>query len=69
MTMLFLSLGIFEILLILLILLFPILALVDILKSKFDGNNKLIWVLVVVFTNTIGAILYFLIGKNQKIQE
>ncbi len=69
MTMLFLSLGIFETLFILLILLFPILALVDILKSKFDGHNKLIWVLVVVFTNTIGAILYFLIGKNQKIQE
>jgi hypothetical protein len=69
MTMLFLSLGIFEILFILLILLFPILALVDILKSKFDGHNKLIWVLVVIFTNTIGAILYFLIGKNQKIQE
>lgn len=69
MTTLFLSIGIFEILFLLLILLFPILALIDILKSKFDGYNKLIWVLVVVFTNTIGAILYFLIGKNQKIQE
>jgi len=57
------------ILFILLILLFPVLALIDILKSKFDGHNKLIWVLVVIFTNTIGAILYFLIGKNKKIQE
>ena len=69
MTTLFLSIGILEILFLLLILLFPILALIDILKSKFDGYNKLIWVLVVVFTNAIGAILYFLIGKNQKIQE
>jgi len=69
MTTLFLSIGIFEIFFISLILLFPTLALIDILKGKFDGNNKLIWALVVVFTNIFGAILYFLIGKNQKIQK
>jgi len=69
MTTLFLSIGIFEIFFLFLILLIPILSLIDILKSKFEGNNKLVWVLLVVFTNVIGAILYFFIGKNQKIQE
>ncbi|WP_396601686.1 PLD nuclease N-terminal domain-containing protein [Algibacter sp. R77976] len=45
-----------------------IVALIDILKNKFKGNNKLIWVLVVLLFNFFGAIIYFLIGKEQKIQ-
>jgi hypothetical protein len=43
-----------------------ILALIDILKSEFKGNNKIVWVLVVLFFNLFGAILYFTIGRNQK---
>lgn len=45
-----------------------IIALVDILKNKFEENNKLIWILVVLFFNLIGAILYFIIGRKQKIK-
>lgn len=45
-----------------------ILALIDILKSDFRGqNDKLIWALVVLLGSFVGAILYFLIGRNQKI--
>jgi hypothetical protein len=48
---------------------FWIIALIDILKSDFrDTNGKIIWVLVVIFLPVIGSILYFLIGKSQKIQ-
>ncbi len=47
----------------------PIVALIDILKSKFDGNDKLIWVLVVLFLSVVGAILYFIIGQKQKIKK
>ena len=43
-----------------------ILALVDVLKSEFKGNNKLVWVIVVLFGNFLGAVLYFLIGRSQK---
>ena len=43
-----------------------IFALIDILKSKFNGNDKTVWVLVVLFFNLFGAILYFTIGKKQK---
>lgn len=50
-------------------LLLPLIALVDILRSNFQANNKLIWVVVVVFTNILGSILYFLIGRNQKIKN
>lgn len=44
-----------------------IVALIDILKSEFEGNNKIVWVVVVLLINIIGAILYFNIGRKQKI--
>jgi hypothetical protein len=31
--------------------------------SMYQSGNKLIWVLIIVFTNWIGALLYFLIGR------
>lgn len=61
-----------EIILILLIaipvfLILPLIALIDILRSNFkDKNDKLIWVLIVLFLGILGAILYFILGKKQK---
>lgn len=46
-----------------------IMALVDILRNEFSGNNKIVWVLVVLLLNFFGAILYFVIGRKQKISE
>ena len=67
----FISAGEIKIFLILglLVFIFPLIALVDILKSKFEGDSKLIWVIVVVFVPIMGSILYFLIGRNQKIKN
>ncbi len=67
----FISAGEIKIFLILglLVFIFPLIALVDILKSKFEGDSKLIWVIVVVFLPIMGSILYFLIGRNQKIKN
>lgn len=45
-----------------------IIALIDILKSEFKGNDKLIWVLVVLLLNFFGAVIYFFIGRKQKTQ-
>ncbi len=63
--------GAWQLILILVVLFLAILptiiALVDILKSEFKGNNKIVWILVVLFANFFGAILYFLIGREQKI--
>lgn len=42
-------------------------ALVDAIRvpddSMYNEGNKLIWVLVIVFTGTIGAIIYLIIGR------
>lgn len=45
-----------------------LIALIDILRNKFKGNDKMVWVLVVLFFNIIGAILYFVIGRKQKLK-
>lgn len=41
--------------------------LVDILKNEFQGNNKIVWIIVVLIMPFIGSILYLLIGTDQKI--
>ena len=66
-----LVIGPWQIILILMIVLLGVLltifALVDVLKKEFSGQNKIVWLLVVLFTNIFGAILYILIGRNQKL--
>ena len=58
-----------QILIILVVFLIPLIALIDILKSKFEGNNKIIWVLVSLFFPFFGSILYFSIGRKQRINN
>lgn len=43
-----------------------IVALIDIVKNEFSGNNKIVWLLVVLLGNFLGALLYFIIGRKQK---
>ncbi len=47
-----------------------IIALISILRNEFPGSNdKLVWVLAVMFMPFIGSILYFLIGRNNRIKN
>ena len=43
-----------------------ILAFIDILRSDFGGNNKIVWLLAVIFVPFIGAVAYFIFGRNSK---
>jgi hypothetical protein len=47
----------------------PIVALVDILRNDFKGNNKIIWVLLVIIAPLLGTALYWLIGTSQKLEK
>ncbi len=42
-------------------------ALVDAIKvpddSMYRAGNKLIWILVIILTGIIGAIIYFIVGR------
>ncbi|MCD6346825.1 MAG: PLDc N-terminal domain-containing protein [Bacteroidales bacterium] len=62
-------LGGFEWILILFFVLLPVFALISIIRNEFEGNNKLLWVIVVIFIPYLGSILYFLIGRNQKLRR
>lgn len=52
------------------ILFIPFITLIDIVKSNFkESNDKLIWVLIVLFLNLFGCLLYLIAGRQQKIQK
>jgi len=64
------GIGGWEVLLILIALGIPILwlwALIDCLKSDFNNNNKLVWVILIILVPFLGAILYLAIGRSQKV--
>lgn len=51
----------------LVIAVFCIMQIIDCLKSNFSGNNKIIWILVLIFLGPLGALIYYFVGKDQKI--
>jgi len=64
------NLGLTEILVLLIFFLAPfllcVISLVDILRSSFEGNNKIIWVVAVILLPFAGALFYLFVGKKQK---
>ena len=42
--------------------------LIDILKHEFTGYNKIIRLLVIIFFPVLGAILYLVFGRSQRIK-
>jgi len=65
--------GSYELVIILFSLLFivvlPILALVSVLRSQFEGNDKIIWILLIVFLPCLGSMLYFVLGKKKRVAQ
>jgi len=46
-----------------------ILAIIDIMRSNFEGNKRIFWLFFVIFFSFIGAIVYFVIGRKQKLAK
>ncbi|MBC7350097.1 MAG: PLDc_N domain-containing protein [Candidatus Aminicenantes bacterium] len=63
--------GLSELIILFLILPLPlfIIALVDILRNDFPGQEKIVWLLVVIFLPLLGPILYFIIGRKKRIKQ
>ena len=38
-------------------------------KESSEGNDKLIWILVIVLTHLLGALIYLLVRRPQRIRE
>ena len=51
------------------IFILPLIALIDVLLNQFPGNDKITWVLVIIFLPFIGSVLYFLIGRARRLRK
>ena len=40
-------------------------ALADLLRREYTRGPKWVWVLVILFVNMIGPIIYFLVGRDE----
>jgi hypothetical protein len=60
--------GVGEYAMIAIMLLLPLIALFDILKNQFKNQSiKLIWVLLVIFLPLFGPLIYYAIGRSQRL--
>jgi len=46
-----------------------VIALVDLIKRPQVRGNKLVWVLVIVFVEIIGPILYLALGRKERVVD
>ena len=65
------GIGIFSVLMIilfgmLLLILLPIFAIVDLIRSRIRDNDKVVWIIIIIIIPILGSILYFAIGKSQR---
>ena len=51
------------------IFIFPLVALIDVLINQFPGNDKITWVVVIIFLPFLGALLYYLIGRRKRLKK
>lgn len=49
-------------------LLLPVIAIIDILRSKFPGNDNILMLLIVLFI-PFGSIIYFILAPSRKIRS
>ncbi|WP_298265943.1 PLD nuclease N-terminal domain-containing protein [uncultured Lutibacter sp.] len=61
--------GPWQIILILCGFLIPIIALIDVIRNDFTKNNKIVWILVILFASILGVLLYLIFGTSQKIKN
>ena len=59
--------GISIIILTILGVVFWLWTLIDVLRYEFSGQNKIIWILSLLFLNLLGSILYVIIGRSQRV--
>lgn len=38
-------------------------------KESNEGNDKLVWILIIIFTHWIGALIYLLVRRPKRIEE
>jgi len=48
------------------VMVFWVIAIIDVVKREFPGeNDKLVWILVVILAGWIGALIYWFVGRQK----
>lgn len=55
-----------SLLIVIFVILFPLIALITVLVNNYPGNEKVVWVLVIIFLPFLGSLLYFLLGHPRR---
>lgn len=50
-----------------LIVVFDVAAVVDAIRGKLSIAKKVLWILLIFFLPVLGMILYFLLGRGEKV--
>jgi hypothetical protein len=63
--------GLTELIVVLFLLIVPIfmISFVDVLRHDFKGNDKLAWLIAVIFVPFLGPICYFKFGREKRIDS
>ena len=69
MPQLFILSGAILALFILFIVLLPLIALISVLTNEFRGNDKIIYVLLIIFLPFLGSLIYFLVGYPNRVSR
>ncbi|MDD8020077.1 MAG: PLDc N-terminal domain-containing protein [Acidobacteriota bacterium] len=56
------------VLLVVISLILFIISLIDILRHRFPGKAKPIWILVIIILPIVGPVLYFFLGRKHRIK-
>jgi len=67
-ALIFLWVIIFVFLLVILLFIFWIWAIIDCLTSRLTTAEKLFWIIIILFLNIIGALLYFIFSKSRGVK-
>jgi len=60
--------GIFAWIVGLLVFVFWIWMLIDCLQNgRLEGTEKIVWILVIVFLHFLGALIYYFVGREQRV--
>jgi len=43
--------------------------LMDCINGEFNGNDKIVWVLMITLLPVVGSLCYLIFGKDQKIDS
>ena len=38
-------------------------------KEPDQGNSKIVWIIIIVFTNLVGAVIYFFVQRQRRLKR